>query len=445
MHEIIPDQWSLDNNLWKPKQQIGEYVESMDERVPMRFTDIDEALGWASQGSNRTFIIRSEHPFEYEGPSGILDSYRIYKERGPSIFTDELNGSIDDVIAEASVDPFEHIGMRDYELADIVMSDIFETDSSVSMDRLTRLALASLELQSYARLNGLAREDLAEELSFSFWEYIPGANITMVADDLVDDRYHILTDGGALSPKNNAVDGLITNGRGDNLWQSVYSRFDHSAETLQEVIAKYEALRNLPMFNSEHCPLMELQLDMVGNIWFLQYHRSRDKGLQPDLLTSGSCPQIDGWIDAGLSRGSLGEEPQKLEVIMLNQRPDEEGYVATDQISLGDAMFNRSTMGTALQESTARRLLFNMSYEDPHTIYVNIAAEHGDRSPWFKPRAAAAFGYPLQEIVSSGSISKGLSIARRENRMAKLAIEYVSDGLTGFMRVDPEDEGLVVF
>lgn len=65
----------LNNPPRQPKREVGDYVEANGILVPRRFVNLDQALS-----SGKPFIVRSEHPQEYAGVSGLLHSFQVTKE-----------------------------------------------------------------------------------------------------------------------------------------------------------------------------------------------------------------------------------------------------------------------------------------------------------------------------------------------------------------------------
>ncbi len=53
----------------QPKRTIGDYVASQGILVPTRFDSLKDA-----RASGKPFIARSEHPQDYDGVSGLVDS-----------------------------------------------------------------------------------------------------------------------------------------------------------------------------------------------------------------------------------------------------------------------------------------------------------------------------------------------------------------------------------
>ena len=56
----------------QPKKTIGDYVESQGILVPRRFDNLDDA-----RKSKKAIILRSEHPQDYNGVSGLLSSPKL--------------------------------------------------------------------------------------------------------------------------------------------------------------------------------------------------------------------------------------------------------------------------------------------------------------------------------------------------------------------------------
>lgn len=115
--------------------------------------------------------------------------------------------------------------------------------------------------------------------SYSYWEYIPGYNQTIIADNAIPNRYHIMVQ----DPRHNRNaayllwdNETITTSTGNALPEVVYT-------SLQQVIETYTYIRNLPKFDAMHCPIMEFQTSYEGQVYFLQYHRSRSDTCYSDF------------------------------------------------------------------------------------------------------------------------------------------------------------------
>ncbi|MBS3095869.1 hypothetical protein J4480_00345 [Candidatus Woesearchaeota archaeon] len=56
----------------QPKRTIADYVEQNGVLVPRRFDSLAEA-----RKSKKAILLRSEHPQDYDGISGLLDSFQL--------------------------------------------------------------------------------------------------------------------------------------------------------------------------------------------------------------------------------------------------------------------------------------------------------------------------------------------------------------------------------
>ncbi len=209
----------------QPKREIGGYVESKGILVPRRFESLEDA-----RKSGLAILARSEHPQDYSGASGIIPSF------DPNNSTEEFD-----------VREFKRFGS-------MCFKDF-------------------LYLNEFCHLMGLDKTRFLGELSFSYWERLEGYNRTIAADSSVEGRYFILTRGrgeGIPNVKDLTIyekKGLISRG--------MFKLTDELRNGVPDLIAAYEAVRNLPNFNPLHCPIMEFQTVGPRN-YFLQYHRARE-------------------------------------------------------------------------------------------------------------------------------------------------------------------------
>lgn len=200
--------------LGKPKATIADYVKRNGILVPRRFATLDDALA-----SGVLIIARSEHPQDYDGASGLLQSPTI--KPGHKINEEQVMGKI---------------------------------------------LNGGINIKRYCELMGANESQFVSEVSASFWEKLPGANISLAADSSVSGRYHI----------------FVFNKMG-NEWRYVDFEYNphkkslpkRALMTLTGAVKLYETVRKLENFDENHCPIMELQY-YKGNLFFLQYHRTRD-------------------------------------------------------------------------------------------------------------------------------------------------------------------------
>ena len=206
----------------QPKRTIADYVETNGVLVPRMFDTLREA-----RQSGLQVLCRSEHPQEYDGASGLLESKTL----------DELPDTNEE-------------GLRN----ELVKED----KKKVFFPRV------------FCSYNGLDLSSFLGEVSFSYWEKIGGQNRTVVADSSIKGKYHIMTSGKEDKEVNYAA---LQEGK---IIASAFMKnpADH-LEELQELVVLYEEIRNLSNFDPNHCPIMEFQT-VEGRHFFLQYHRTRD-------------------------------------------------------------------------------------------------------------------------------------------------------------------------
>lgn len=404
LHESDPYDWST---CPQPKKQIGEYVESMGFRVPKRYETLDEALAAVQQGV--TIVLRSEHPQEYDSFSGLLESHRLDSDtlkRADSEFTRAINNG-------ASEEDVLHLAKWD--------------------------GISKKPMMSYLSLTDKKPKEYYDEMSFSFWEYIPGRNLALVADDVIEGRYHITSYG--TGGRGGAVGGIF------NEVGEPFSREDKVADSLSDImsatdiarlIAEYEQIRVLPRFSERQCPIMEMQLGDDDTLWFLQYHKARPFRLSTDRLDAADYPSEEGWLKAQAVRGALGQFVTLQTAIWY---PD--GYKPTHHYrrdsDFEDASFDLHP-DVGLSEYLARRRTAFFSIQNAAGLYSNMADGcHELRSRWYKPFSSIAIGRAgYEHLISRDKIEELAPIIFRENKMGRFAIDTASDGLTGFVRLNPD-------
>lgn len=247
----------------QPKREIADYVESQGILVPRRFESFEEA-----RLSGKPFIVRSEHPQDYNGVSDILGSIRS-RYIPPS-----------------------------------------ETEAELRQNML-----AGKRYGDYCGLLGIEPEQFEKEASQSYWELLGGSNVTIAADSSIEGRFIVIArdDRGA---------GCSVVESGKTILQYGFS---FSNQSLERLIETYERIRMLPHFDKRHCPAMEFQVADDSN-YFLQYHRVRNfspVGFQLNrepqgdeveaLFVRGATPPQGFTVDATLFYGvGFGEEVKKL-------------------------------------------------------------------------------------------------------------------------------------
>ncbi len=405
---LFGQQWSEpDLHGWRecsqPKKKIGEYVEACGFKVPKRYETLKEALGTVEQGN--TIVVRSEHPWEYDTFSGLLESYRIDskalgRERHDFIKAINRGASEDDILYAAKRD-----------------------------------GLGKRPIQRYLNFVGKSIDEYCDEMSFSFWEYTSGRNIAVVADDAIDGRYHITAHGAG--GRGGACGGIF------NADGMPFSTIDAEADSLTvhmppgkiaELVGTYENIRSLPAFSERQCPIMEIQIDDNGGVWFLQYHASRPFRPNMHRLNPADYPEQDGWLKAEAVRGAIGTFVTLRAALWYPDR-----YDPTMDYS-EDASFDMHH-DTGLSELQARKRAAYFSTQTAKGLFRNMAdGSHELRSRWFKPSGSLAIGRVGYERLIPREKKDVLLEGVRQGHMGRFAIDVASDGLSGFVRLNQDVE-----
>lgn len=265
--EVEGDYFLLNPPL-RPKTEVADYVESEGILVPRRFSGLAEALA-----SGKPFIIRSEHPQDYDGASGLFKSLRVTEEdvlEGRKTINEE-GGEIDWDTFYSSIYSLDVTRVHDQILGNI--GEVSQRELEASLARFSRR-----NSKGYCDLLGLSMAELEKDLSFSYWEYIDGERLIMVADDVVAGRYHIFA-----YPKRNEDRALrwyaYTILEDNEIVKSCVlgkpkSKIEAETENLR-AIEFYERVRRLSHFDADNAPLIE-SVSVGQKDFFLQYHRGRD-------------------------------------------------------------------------------------------------------------------------------------------------------------------------
>lgn len=226
----------------RPKTDIADYVESQGFLVPRRYKNIDEALA-----SGKDFIMRSEHPQDYDGVSWLFESMVFYASMR-NVTQEELQ----------------------YEQSQI---------------------LALEKVKEYCKHTWKNYEEFISQASFEYWEYIEWENLTLVRDEAVEWRYHIFINDKSWSDyicydSGSTIQWNIP----ENIW----------VWNIKRLIEQYEKISRLPRFDILQCPNIEFQLWDDGDIYFLQYKRGHQKELHNWTLER----ELEEWeVEAQFVRG----------------------------------------------------------------------------------------------------------------------------------------------
>lgn len=339
------DQARLDR---QPKRTIADYAERNGILAPRRFDSIREAR-MAGFDDSQIFL-RSEHPHEYDGASGILDSFRL----GDNPY---FNKKVDSLTQ--------------------VKQMFFDANNGIGSDPKYKI---------YCQILGIDEQDFRDETSFSVWEYIDGPRMVVVADSSIKNRYHIMAQD--LKDGKVSHDYLVFDrekgGRGftyNNSSKGKVEKVRDLSLTEAKLLDVYEQVRNLEHFDPNHCPIMEFA-GHDTDIYFLQYHRTRD--FQERTFVLGRNANRDE-SEALFARGASKEGGETFRVIAVDRaflnggleiNENAEGFIGVGAYHpLREIMYKRSFL--QIKNVRENDLVFHMH---------NITRGHSSRSAVFKPK-----------------------------------------------------------
>lgn len=337
----------------QPKRTIADYVEQNGILVPRRFDSLA-----AARSSHRPIFLRSEHPQEYDGVSGLLDSFELSNKFYPVKSSRNVEEAVE----------------RYFNYLDHKKDKPF--------------------YQIYCRLLNLNEDEFKSQVTFSIWEYLPGYNRTVVADSAIPGRHHVIT---RWKEDNEfcRVYHIFKDGKLENI--CVGSRAEELDAGQENLIETYEQVRHLPHFDSNHCPIMEFQTYQDKN-YFLQYHRGRD--FSPATFT----------LDRSLRKG------EKEALFVRGATSSAEGQIFKITVYYGvydtflpeneDGSFDlhRRSIFSALQYR--RRKLQISSATDCIYEFDSLGGAHGSVSKMFKPEIFTIF--PIAEVLRDHEVCWGI-------------------------------------
>ena len=396
------DDYFTKNIVMQPKKDIGDYVESQGIPVPRRFANLSEA-----RASGKDILVRSEHPQDYSGVSGLFESVGLRCFDDPCWIGYNPVGNDDDCLRE--------------QLAD------------------------SWRAKFLCRLCGFNEEKFKGDFSVSYWEYLDGFNHKILADSSVKGRYHITT-------RNTEEDasGMYTIWDNDSQ-QSLHYRPGGIPiiikENMEDLIDFYEKIRNLDRFDPNHCPLVEAQSvikDGRVNHYFLQYHKTRD--FNPVDFDAREISEAD-MISFSVVRGATEEriETHKMTVAipgLVAGSPYEDIY----SLPIGDFSYldlredTGAEVGFVFLERMIRdtQIVFSV-FERGESLnelgYRLAVCGHSRSSRHFKPRVSAWMDKKtLNYLITDKEIVEMKQKAAKTGKVQTIDIDIVSDGRKAFAR-----------
>ena len=228
----------------QPKAQDAEEVEKLGlMKVPRRFTfrDAKKAI---TEGIS--VIARSEHPDEATGECGVNPSKTFDKE-----------------------EPLRGGTLSDFKLRMLLT------------DYLMR------QNHRFCEINGIDIATHNESLSWSFWEKIPGVNLSVVEDNARLGRYWVM---GSWKFEEEAPSGeerlrtafdvfMVENEKLLSRSEKWPALPESLSLQMGNIIESYEKIKS--HFGSQTAWVVEMQLSPTGELYFLQRHPTRSSEASP--------------------------------------------------------------------------------------------------------------------------------------------------------------------
>lgn len=366
--------------LTQPKAQIGEQLRDSGLLVPKIYSSADEI----PPGTDAIF--RGEHPSEQDGLSGLGSSYVLRAGHDPRTLPTKYTNN------------------------------------------------APL-LARYLDSAGLDEDSFLAKASFSIWEYIPGTNITVVADDVLEGFYHVFG-------REDKTEGVVTEGsivNKDGIALKTTKKLGElgciNPDAMKKVLSMYERIRQIGIVAADNCPTMEMQLGYDGQLYGLQVQEGRTLTPVETVLRHKDFDPREGWFHASGVRGAVDHSLQRVVLHYADgaapeQAKPEDGYYGPSVASLAI---------NGIHERMAPARTVDITPIDFDQLQAGIASDHGQRSRWFKPQASLAIEpIPGNELIpQSLLVNAAYYSAAEEANIGLEELEIVSDGNNGYARIRP--------
>lgn len=399
----------------QPKKEIADIIETHGILVPKRFSGLSDALEAIKSG--KKIIVRSEHPHEYAGASGLMESYVLSAEliSARKNFC-EVNGTNIDW-----ADFFNH--RADYNTRYETMAKIvgsIETTNQADFEHSLKM-MNQERINHYCELLSLDANRFIKDASYSYWEKIDGINRSIIADSAVSGRYHIFSkDNIGHYFINYAV---IDNGR--LVLDKPVAMTDDLKAGIEKDLAFYENIRQVEIFDPQHCPIIEFQTFM-GNNYFLQYHRTRNKEESHWLLNR---ELEEGEFEATFVRGAT--KPEGLTTDVVIYYPFAKSRTGAETNEKGS--FDMQT-DDIFSEIASRRRVINFEIKPFDQAIKFIASGHQAKSKLFYPQIAV---YIDIDNISPSLLQTLKEKAKTSREPTTTKIRLVSDGRKAFVKLLP--------
>jgi len=337
----------------QPKKTIADYVEQNGILVAPRFNSLEEA-----RNAHRDILLRSEHPQEYDGVSGLLYSFRLHSKS---------------------------YLVRNAKNLEEVKQIYFEKENSENGTPLYR---------QFCIIKELDENEFKKQTTFSAWKCIDGFNRTIIADSAIAKRYHIMT-------HRNKKEDYFSNYTVIENRQIEKEFLDklpiELKNGLNKLIETYEKIRNLEHFDPNHCPIMEFQTHKEKD-YFLQYHRTRDFSPANFVLDR---PLQEGEMLVPFVRGATPKEGKNLKITVYYSYKGNWQYDPESEDGSFDFHYNEVFSEL---ESKKRKLQINSAKTVGHDL-ESLVCKHAIRSKIFKPEVSIIF--PINSLIKDNEVILG--------------------------------------
>ncbi|MBW2965517.1 hypothetical protein KY342_00265, partial [Candidatus Woesearchaeota archaeon] len=284
-----------------------------------------------------------------------------------------------------------------------------------------------IEPWRYCKLLNLDKDKFKDEISFSFWEVIPGVNRTVIADSAVKGRYHIMSFRGEYPfVVNYSIfeDGKPAKSLATPLPQELQN-------SLADLVELYENIRHLNRFDANHCPIMEFQTAENGRNYFLQYHRTRD--FKPTTFKLEREPEKDE-IEPWFVRGATLPEGADYKVTLIYggmvHRVDKDKY-EVKLLEKEDGSFDNHYYGVFVELMTKKRKIQIITEGNFDFSIRKLIAHHYPRSQTFKPEVSLLMH---EDIFRDCNYRQLYEKARETGEDQYMDLHVVSDGTRAFIK-----------
>ena len=376
----------------QPKRTIADYVEKNGILVPRRFDSITEAKKFLPP---EKIFLRSEHEQEYDGISGLLNSYLLNSETPKFSSKNSIN--------EIKLEYFHYLEKGE---------PSYKPWNSI---------------KDFCKYFNYKEEKFKEETTFSIWEKILGINHIVSADSAIKGMYHIMSEGRLNEKKYITGYTLFENGK--ILKELTFEVPGEISSLFPKIVGIYEKIRNLNNFDAKHVPIMEFQ-NNIENIYFLQYHRGRDEDLS-DFILSRKPDKNEFRVP--FVRGKTKEVGEDFKITFYYGRDKQGNYKFETQGEEGSYDFHYNRI---FSEDNLRRRKAQFDYLNSENDLAwglrGYSCKHDLPSKIFKPEIFVI--HNLKEVLKNEKEVEKFSQISKSGKNSFINYHLESDGKRAFIK-----------